>query len=60
MEPGLFLDTVAKVIPVVLLVVLGLVCIYSVIGVPFGIVFLGLAIALGMYNYRVGYRGKAS
>jgi hypothetical protein len=60
MEPGPFLDVLAKVVPVVLLVVLGAISIYSVIGVPFGIVFLGLAIALGVYNFRSSDHGRAA
>ena len=52
MEPGPFFDALAKVVPVFLLVVLGLLSIYTVVGVPFGIVFIGLAIALAVYNHR--------
>ena len=42
------LDVVANVFPVVLLVFLGLLCIYSVVGVPVGIVLLGMAIAVAV------------
>ena len=47
-----FLDTLAKVVPVLLLTVLGLVAIYTVIGVPLGITLLGLAIGLAVYEFR--------
>ena len=52
MEPGPFFDAVAKVAPVVLLAVLGLVAIYTVIGVPIGIVLVGLAVSLAVFNFR--------
>ena len=52
MQPDPFFDALAKAVPVFLLVVLGLLSIYTVVGVPFGIVFLGLAIALAVYNHR--------
>lgn len=58
MEPDPFYDAVAKIVPVVVLVLLGLLSIYSVIGVPFGIVFFGFAIALTVYHYRKSHHGR--
>ena len=52
MQPDWFFEALARIIPVFLLVVLGLISIYTVVGVPFGIVLLGLAIALAVYNHR--------
>ena len=52
MQPDPFFDALAKIVPIILLVALGLLSIYTVVGVPFGIVFIGLAIALAVYNHR--------
>ena len=52
MQPDWFFEALARIIPVVLLIVLGLISIYTVVGVPFGIMFFGFAIALAVYNHR--------
>jgi hypothetical protein len=52
MQPDWFFEALARIVPVFLLVVLGLISIYTVVGVPFGIVLHGLAIALAVYIHR--------
>lgn len=48
MDTDPFLDGVANVFPVVLLALLGVLCIYSVVGVPIGIMLIGMAIAVAV------------
>ena len=43
MDSDPFYDTVAKVFPIFLLAALGLLCIYSVVGVPLGLILIGVA-----------------
>ena len=60
MERDPFLEKIAMIAPIVLLVLLGFLSIYSVVGVPFGITFFGLAIALAVYDYKITHGSKFS
>lgn len=55
MESGAFLDALAKVVPVALLAAVGAIAIYSVVGVPLGLILIGLAIALAYWEIRNGH-----
>ncbi|HQR40952.1 MAG TPA: hypothetical protein PLF26_21395 [Blastocatellia bacterium] len=48
METDPILDVLANAFPVILLTFLGLLCIYSVVGVPIGLVLLGMAVAVAV------------
>jgi hypothetical protein len=56
MEPDPFLTALETIIPIAVFTVFGLVCIYSVIGVPLGIIFLGVAIGMGVAAVRRHHR----
>ena len=46
METDPFFNALATVVPIAILVILGLVCIYSVVGVPLGLILLGVAVGM--------------
>ena len=58
METDPFYNAVAEVAPIVVLVLLGILCIYSVIGVPVGLTLIGVAIGMSIADYRKHHRGS--
>jgi hypothetical protein len=56
MESGPFLDSLSKIVPVVLLVVVGALAVYSVVGVPVGLVLFGFALALAYWEIKTRHR----
>jgi len=52
MDTDPFYDSLARIFPSLLLIALGIVCIYSVIGVPIGLFLIGSAIALAITKYH--------
>ncbi|MBK6426142.1 MAG: hypothetical protein IPF82_08090 [Blastocatellia bacterium] len=57
METDPFYNAVAEVAPVVVLVLVGIVCIYSVVGVPVGLTLIGVAIGMTIADYRKHHQG---
>ena len=57
METDPFFNALTKVVPIAILALLGFVWIYSVVGVPFGIMLLGAATWLAVYEIRKHHHG---
>lgn len=48
METDPYYDAISAVVPIIVLVLLGALCIYSVIGVPVGIILIGVAVGMSI------------
>lgn len=57
METDPFYDAVATIVPIVLLIALGLVSIYSMVGVPVGITLIGVAIGMAVVHIARRHHG---
>ena len=57
MENDPYYNAIATVVPIVVLVLLGALSIYSVIGVPVGIILIGVAIGMSVAHIMNRHHG---
>ena len=57
METDPFYDAVAVIVPIVVLMLLGAAFIYSMVGVPVGLILIGVAIGMTVGQYMKHHRG---
>ena len=60
METDPYFDAISAVVPIVVLVLLGALCSYSVIGVPVGLILIGVAVGMTIAQYMKHHHGAPS
>jgi hypothetical protein len=60
METDPYYDSISEVVPIIVLVLLGALCIYSVIGVPVGIILIGVAVGMSIARYMKHHHGHGA